>query len=228
MTDEHKTSAPQVISSVHSRGYGRTRLVLQSVCGANGRRYLRAVWEYQGDDKNWHTKDTAPEFNATVWSDVIAKAAQAGMLSSKDYKGLLVRLAQGLDSSKSPTPKAFVRFTGILTLEFPRALVEDKPVDEVAVYEALNGPSRNLTVTQAQDPEDGTYRLDYVVEEDIHYMEALARLPEAMRELASKTSLEEAIAENIEMAFCGIFGEPGLEAAGFDKRTEADFSLTVL
>lgn len=218
----------QVIRSVHSRGYGRSRLVLQSVCGKDGRRYLRAAWEYLGDDDVWRQKNAAPEFNASVWADVIAKAARAGMLSSTDYKTLLVRLAQGLDSSKSPTPKAFVRFTGSMILQVPTSVVAEGFINEIAVYDALNAPSRDVTVTQNLDSTTDTYTLEYVVEEDIHYMEALSRLPNEVRDLAVRSSLEEAISSSVPISFLGLFGDPGIASAGFGAGVEVDYSLAVL
>lgn len=218
----------QVIRSVSSRGYGRTRLVLQSVCGKDGRRYLRASWEYCGEDDIWHQKNTAPEFNTSVWADVIAKAARAGMLSSVDYKTLLVRLAQGIDSSKSPTPKAFVRFTGALSLQVPYRVVVAGGVNEVQVYDALNSSTRDVTVTQTFDKALDLYTLEYVVEEDIHYMEALSKLPESLRDLAGKSSLEEAISTDVQAAFLGIFGNPHLDEAGFSSVENVDYSLAVL
>lgn len=229
MTDsiDKSISTPHVIRSVSARGYGRTQLVLQSVCAPDGRRYLRAVWQEMGKDKEWRTRLTPPEFNATVWADVIAKAAQSGMLSSKDYKSLLVRLAQGLDSSKSPTPKAYIAFTGILTLEFPESIIDEQAIDEIMVYEALNSPSRDVTVTQSQQ-KDGRIRLDYVVQEDVHFMEALSRLPDEIREVARKSSLEEAVVADIPTAFVALFGDPLLEDAGFTGPVEADYSLTIV
>lgn len=219
---------PQVIKSVHSRGYGRTRLVLQSVCGRDGRRYLRASWEYCGEDGAWYEKASAPEFNPSVWADVMAKAARAGMLSSVDYKTLLVRLAQGIDSSKSPTPKAFVRFTGVLSLLIPENAVLAGSINEIHVYDALNAPARDVTVTQMYDKISHVYTLDYFVQEDIHYMEALSNLPENLREIAGRTSLEEAISTDVRAAFLGLFGDPQLEQAGLSVATDVDYSLSVL
>ena len=210
-----KAATRQIIRSVSVNGYGKTRLVLQSVCGGDGRRYIRSVWEYRGDDGNWHTKKSPPEFSPAVWADAIAKAATNGMLSSNDYKDLLVRLTRGLDASKSPTPKAFVRFTGLLQISFDGKLLADHAVDEVQVYECLSAPAREVTVTQSQQREPKTTHLTYEVVEDIHYMEALSRLNEQLRDVASKTSLEEAISMDPQAAFEGIFGDARLTEAGF-------------
>lgn len=219
---------PQIIKSVHSRGYGRTRLCLQSVCGKDGRRYLRASWEFCGDDGVWYQKNSAPEFNPSVWTDVMAKAARAGMLSSVDYKTLLVRLAQGIDSSKSPTPKAFVRFTGVLSVQVPKSAVVDGSINEIHVYDALNTPVRDVTVTQTYDKISNEYTLDYMVQEDIHYMEALSRLPDDLREVSRQTSLEEAVSKDVKAAFLGLFGNPQLEEAGLSASSSVDYSLFLL
>lgn len=221
----------QVIRSVSVNGYGKTRLVLQSVCGSDGRRYIRAVWEYRGEDGHWHTKRTPPEFSPAVWSDAIAKAATNGMLSSSDYKDLLVRLTRGLDASKSPTPKAFVRFTGLLQISFDSSTLVAHPVDEVLVYEKLSAPARDVTVTQSQQKATETTHLVYEVVEDIHYMEALSRLSEQLREVASKTSLEEAVAVDPRTAFEGIFGDAHLVEAGFVSDADlfdVEYSIAVL
>ena len=220
----------QVIRSVSSRGYQRSRLVFQSICGSNGRRYLRAVHQYQGEDGVWHSKSTPPEFNAAVWTDIIAQAAASGMLSSVDYKTLLVRLAQGLDSSRNPTPKAFVRFTGHLELQFSESFLTSTKIDEVSIYESLAAVARDLTVTQAYEKKAGEYKLTYEVVEDIHYMEALSRLPDALREQAARSSMEEAVQSDPQLAFVSLFGEPGLASAGFadDSMFSTEYRLTVL
>ena len=219
----------QVIRSVESSsGEGETRLVLQSVCGSTGLRYIRALWEYKGNDGEWYQKDTAPEFNASVWTNAITKAAVSGMLSSEDYKNMLVRLAKGLDASKSPTQRAFVRFTGSLSLEFDIEAHGVSSIDEVMVYESLSKPPRDLTVTQSR--RSGKYRLVYEVTEEIHYTEAISRLPADVRKGASNVSLEVAVGEAVEESFLSLFGDPGLPAAGFSgiDGLAVDYKLSVL
>jgi hypothetical protein len=231
MTSEKQpnTPQPQVIRSVSVKGYGRTRLTLQSVCGVNGERFLRAVWQYQGDDGQWYTKKTPPEFSPKVWTDALATAATSGMLSSGDYKELLVRLTRGLDGSKSPTPKAYVRFTGKLQVSFSPKVLSTCKVDEVLVYESLTASAREVTVTQSHQKKTDTTFLVYEVIEDIHYTDALSRLPKELRDAAGRQSLEEAVAQDPRGAFLGIFGDPRLASAGFDEDKFAlDFALTVL
>ena len=151
------------------------------------------------------------------------------MLSSGDYKELLVRLARGLDGSKSPTPKAYVRFTGSLEVSFDPAILAEHRVDEVMVYEALAASAREVTVTQTHQKKTGTTFLAYEVIEDVHYTDALSRLPKEMRDAAGRGSLEEAVAEDPAGAFRGIFGSPRLDAAGFtEEHFKVQFGVTVL
>lgn len=228
MTSEKRPS-PQVIRSISVNAYGKTRLTLQSVCGGDGSRYLRAVYEHRGDDGVWRAKDRAPEFSPKVWTDAYATAATAGMLSSGDYKELLVRLARGLDGSKSPTPKAYVRFTGKLEVSFEPSVLADRKVDEVAVYEALSASAREVTVTQTHQKKTTTTFLTFEVVEDIHYTDALSRLPKELRDVAGRRSLEEAVATDPRAAFVGIFGSPRLDASGFTEDVfKIEFGVTVL
>lgn len=229
MSDTSKSPRPQVIRSISVKGYGRTRLTLQSVCGGDGARYLRAVWEYKGDDDLWYTKPTPPEFSTKVWADAIATAATKGMLSSADYKDLLVRLTRGLDATKTPTPKAYVGLTGKLHIICPEKVLETHPVNEVLVYEALSATARDVTVRQSYQKAEHLIHLDYTVVEDLHYTEAMSRLPEELRAIAIETSLEEAVLLNTKASFMAIFGDPQLEAAGFGSAGfTVEFDMSVL
>lgn len=229
MSDKSKPSRPQVIRSVSVKGYGRTRLTLQSVCGGDGSRYIRAVWEYKGDDGLWYTKPTPPEFTPRVWTDAIATAATKGMLSSADYKDLLVRLTRGIEATKTPTPKAYVGITGRLHIVCPETAVETGPVNEVLVYEALSSTARDVTVRQSHQKPESLIHLDYTVVEDLHYTEAMSRLPEELRAVAISTSLEDAVLLNTRASFLAIFGDPQLGAAGFGSEDfTVEFDMSVL
>lgn len=218
-----------VIGSVSSAPVGRSRLTLQSICRSDGIRALRPVWEYEAEPGQWRLASGPPEFQPRYWVDVISKAAAAGLLGSQAYKDLVVNLAKGLDSSKTPSPKAFLRVTGHMNITFGPELLERDGVriNEIRIYHALERDSREVSATHSSA--EGQHGLRYRVVEEMHYDQVISRLGD-LGPATLKDSLSSVFSEQPRECFELVFGDPGLLVAGFEDPAtyQAEFEVTVI
>lgn len=222
-----------VIRRVSSRPVGRNRLVLQDVCRPDGLRCMEAVHEQQGDDGEWRVvmigdKPLTPAFQPRFWVDAIGNAAAAGMLGGKDYKRLMILLTQGLDGSRTP-PQAYIRVEGALTVEFDTELYAAARVDEVKIYRALERQGSEVTASHVGGTGSSRTLIKYDTIKELHYDTIVSRFREELAAEAGRTSLEDIFSRRAADAFCDIFGDPGLEAAGFldEESYEATYAITV-
>jgi len=197
----------QIISQVTSSSVGINRLVLQSVCRANGVRAIRPVWEQKIDGK-WVAQRGMPEFTARFWVEAISKAAKSGMLGSQNYKDLVVSLAQGLSSEKPTSPKAYINIVGSLILVYPIEM--SSSVDEFHLLDKLSVNGREVTC-RANEAGEGSWSIEFQVSENLHFTEALSKLPEELRELVKTTNFEQVCIDHPETSFTSFFGEIDLK-----------------